>query len=1183
VPPGNTLTMTLIDFYRDPTHPADPVIQRKAGSNTGTVTVYYNFTGPAPTQPQGKVTQGGTTIVDWTNLTGIVNHPNDGFGILSGIPQGAGYLLHVRDGLQPGNAPTTSDGTVTWGVGVIVLMVGTTNMDRIVGGGATTNVVPGSALTEANYYTATPVHASLFDEFGWHAPSAATNYGPFSGSLFALMRILTAGLQTLYAKAVPVGVVVWTAPATNGLAAFTGPTGAQYLQTIAANGTAPGGIGMGSPGNYYGGDFEIILADHGEADIADTQTIYQQRLAAFYASMLATVLPFGRGQNNLYYGLCLPGTYTVPTQMLTIREAVIAYVRSVANPHVDLSGDLLDLANDGTYLNTAAGELRAMRRLLQGALQFLGCTTVGASGPQLGSFSISGTTVTFSVTHDGGTALQTATGGAPTGFAVNTKADFTGTTITPSSVTLVNSNTQIALALPGGTTFPVYVQYERALAPNVTNPIYDNVAYPSGTTGTDVEALGFPLQPTAGPITVQVVAGLTAEVLYNGVLTTYSTGQSHDMGDYTDPEGQFVQGNLLATYPGAPDLLTSDPAIPDFRVFFRSNKSGFAYDSVRFELGHATGTYANLLNMQVTIKRSGTVLHGPISYQCHFYHCGWLWESTPFPQRHTAASLISTNKLPYYDDRGNVGMGSVHDYVGTYGPMYMWGWPNNFGSTGESNYIGPVLEWQADWLIRGVNWNAVYGMCQEAYSLPFWFRDTDGRQADLSIHLDWQTRLKRGLLPTPAIQTSYAVGERQIALDVGHGPTAGFVPFLVTGDPYALEVTQMTANWSILEYSGGYGATPTSPSTIYMQEGRYRGWALRDALYAALATPSSSPASWLLPKSYFDTLIGRFATSMLAEFSGTDAGMVNWAIQVPLPAPKTGHAGQASGTFATPWQVFFEGYIVCLCYWYGYTAFGPVVRKIMTTLIKWFDGTTPGWYRGQISVPYNFTMMRNAQILLFDTVTSAWKPGDNKTVMVTATQVPPFDVICGGGDLPVVQTVVGFTPGTSYTMDIVNGNTVRETGVVVKRNAAGTGVTVTARPATTKVAWRAGDTFRGTVFTDWAEAFDYNYQIFNQDAFVQAGTGGVGSSYRETPDGNANQNAPPYDSPLYYGQGSSFWYPSYARAAYAMALRIGGALFSTAEIAGLQTCFDYLDSNIAAHHSHSPLYLKWIQHPTPHP
>jgi hypothetical protein len=194
------------------------------------------------------------------------------------------------------------------------------------------------------------------------------------------------------------------------------------------------------------------------------------------------------------------------------------YAASNSWPNVQVGWTTIDLpraSGDALHFDDTSGQQRrSMMRCIQSALKFLGASANGPSGapfsgrgPTINQTPVSrvGNVVTLAVVHEGGNAISTPSGGAPSGFLCNTAADFSGTSIACAAA-IVSGQIQVTLTSPS---YPCYLKYlggqigqANSCNPDISNPIYDNVTYPSGTSSPDTEARGLPLLPTYGAITV---------------------------------------------------------------------------------------------------------------------------------------------------------------------------------------------------------------------------------------------------------------------------------------------------------------------------------------------------------------------------------------------------------------------------------------------------------------------------------------------------------------------------------------------------------------------------------------------------------------------------------------------------------------------------------------------------------
>lgn len=521
---GATTGLTLVDFQSS-WATAKPVIQRKPGSIMGDVPVMFNFTGSAPAGIQARVVKsaGGAVVKDWTALSTITVLGQTGLGTLVDVPQGVGYLMQVRDGSQPANAPTISNGVQVWGVGVCILYDGQSNMVSTLNGGSYADIVPGTALSEFNYFASAGAVGSLWDGSGFHGPSNGSN-GPggssnapsLGGGTLSAMRIIANGLQTKYGYPVPVCLIL---QAFNGAAIasfFYNNAGGTFYTLLNSSGTTPGTIGFASPKNMIPGDFEGVVRHQGEANQSDSRASYFADLKTLYGGYLAAVAPHGRTAADLFFVPAVLGVYASQLGIEKIRGAVLdldAYARANNWPKVRAGWNCIDLdptdgGDSGLHFRDTNQPYakRSARRSTQAALFQLGCSSFSGLGPRLSATATrAGLVATLTVLHDGGSSVVTRAGGAPSGFYANTAADFSGTAIAVTASIVGNA---VQVTFPTGTVFPAYVKYmgnaiNSALSylPDISNAIYDNVQYPAGATGSDVFT-GLPLVPTPDSIAV---------------------------------------------------------------------------------------------------------------------------------------------------------------------------------------------------------------------------------------------------------------------------------------------------------------------------------------------------------------------------------------------------------------------------------------------------------------------------------------------------------------------------------------------------------------------------------------------------------------------------------------------------------------------------------------------------------
>lgn len=525
---GNSPTTLTLNDYQVSHANIKPIIQRSAGTTNGNVPVLFDFTGSTPSNIEGRIMQGATIIQNWISLANVTINGLSGLGYINTVPQGFGYTVQIRDGLQPANSATISNGTMNFGIGVVFMFAGQSNMV----GTLTANynqTVPGTGSGEYYYFTGGSVNGAIFDTNGWHSPSNGGN-GPSGtmgdttgGGICMFVRLLSTQLAVKYGKIVPVGIIPWAFGSTS-IAAFM-PAGIRYTSIFGNTGTASPNIGFASPKNIWAGDLEGMCWHQGEADQASSSASYQTSLNSLYQAYLTYVAQFGRSASQFLFAPAVLGNYTPANcpSIENMRAAVANFETTTAQTAARIGWTTIDLdtsfgSGGGLHFVQSADQFKSLKRALQTVYKFTGISTFSGRGPTINTTAArAGDVVTLSIVYDGGTSLAVRTGsGAPTGFYANTLANFSGTTIVP-TVALINSNTQVQLTFPGGTSYPVYIKYMGGLIgssavdgsgftascnPNITNCIYDNSSYPTNATGTDLEPLGLPLQPTVGAITI---------------------------------------------------------------------------------------------------------------------------------------------------------------------------------------------------------------------------------------------------------------------------------------------------------------------------------------------------------------------------------------------------------------------------------------------------------------------------------------------------------------------------------------------------------------------------------------------------------------------------------------------------------------------------------------------------------
>jgi len=461
---------------------------------------------------------------------------------------------------------------------------------------------------------------------------------------------------------------------------------------------------------------------------------------------------------------------------------------------------------------------------------------------------------------------------------------------------------------------------------------------------------------------------LTVIIAYNGVTTTLQETDGTELGDYNDPAGAFVQRCIKIT----------DSALPDFVVHVRPDRDG-TREEVVFELGRVRGDASIIMSdFTATVKRGDEVLcEWTIPDQ--WYRSRWRWQSAPRPVRRTVADLMAANLIPHYAEAlaTQTPASSVH----TYAPMGFAGITTMMGGTGERGDIGPMTEWQADYICTGRNLDTVLAQAEGCNSFPWWYRD-ETTNAPIDTFVELQASSYNSSSPNPYLFGDWRLNPdngdaiARIQCDTAHHPNLSYLPFLLTGDPYYLEGLHTIVNFNILSqpWNGRM-------FDIYFAI-RAHAWALRCAAEAALVTPETTP-DWMLPKSYFVRHLEDNRDWMLATYLGQTTRKVlpqiapealcalglDWLIGVDAHAAEgaavawqrfatteqsfgDNDEGPAApqGTYSQTYMSEFEAFVICWVVQMGFEDWRPIAEwKIRNTIAR-TDGTS-GWIRA-VSTPY---------------------------------------------------------------------------------------------------------------------------------------------------------------------------------------------------------------------------------------
>lgn len=476
------------------------------------------------------------------------------------------------------------------------------------------------------------------------------------------------------------------------------------------------------------------------------------------------------------------------------------------------------------------------------------------------------------------------------------------------------------------------------------------IGAPASTAVMDTPAV----DPGTGP--------MSAVVEYKGETYRYDEGTGTNLGDYIDPRKRFVQGCIRVTH----DLLP-------LTVFFRPDRGTNRVEAV-FELGRIWPKTppANLDAYKVTILRGGRVVH-TADVPRHLWFSRWRWQSSPRPITANISDLISSGLLPHYDNSVNNGTARPTRQQ-SYQIMELAGISRSMPMTGERDDIGPVTECQAEFICTGRQsaLATVLAQGEGAATLPWYFRDENTGAPLDAVHYanaDVYSR-ETGDPFIPQAKTG-------IQLDSAHEPAVAYLPFLLTGDPYHLETMQFQVTFNLLERPAKY--------RYFTGQVRAHAWSLRTLAQAATVVPDTTPR-WLLPRSYFRTLLGKQHDWMIAAFVNNTASPTATVFRTNEETFGSRDDGPLqAGTITSPWQDEFEAFILGWVVLMGHADWEPIHRWKIGSCIARTDGKS-GWNRGRCT-PYRMVLRAHENSPWVRTWSEAW----DLNVTVQGWQVPGPD------------------------------------------------------------------------------------------------------------------------------------------------------------------------------------------------
>lgn len=447
---------------------------------------------------------------------------------------------------------------------------------------------------------------------------------------------------------------------------------------------------------------------------------------------------------------------------------------------------------------------------------------------------------------------------------------------------------------------------------------------------------------------------LSVAITLEGKTLIFSAAAGKDLGDYRSP--RFVQRCIRTDHP--------DSALS---VFFRPDRDSDRIEIV-VELGRMWGKAnenAKHLGAYRAVIRKGSREVATVNVPRHWWFSRWRWQSAPRPIIVKGEDLIKAKLVPPYAASAAVAADAPEAAAKAVykQPMDSAGLQVGVGSTGERNEIGPVTEFQADYLITGRDSSlaALRAQAEAAASMPMHVRD-EQTHAPVDFFkypkLDWyyEDSGKPWVKGSEAIRDGKGDITCEWSLSASHDPALNYVPFLLTGDPYHLEELQFQGNRTL--GATNYHRSGSGLQIVYPGQTRSFAWSMRTMFQLAAVTPEQTP-SWLKPRAYWR----RIVSDNLTWFTKT-------YVNNPSPACSVFAAATRLDEVA-PWQEEFLAFCLGWGVMLGFEDWRKAFRWKLNSTLARTNGKS-GWPR-QWCTPY---FMEIAKVEPSDSLHAEGSPPD---------------------------------------------------------------------------------------------------------------------------------------------------------------------------------------------------------------
>jgi hypothetical protein len=242
----------------------------------------------------------------------------------------------------------------------------------------------------------------------------------------------------------------------------------------------------------------------------------------------------------------------------------------------------------------------------------------------------------------------------------------------------------------------------------------------------------------------------------------------------------------------------------------------------------------------------------------HWWLARWRWQSAPRPARRSLRDLIAMRAICPLSKAFLYGAKPVDRLIKWQGPMDTGGLSVGMAAPGERAEIGPITEYQAACLLDGSAQalTTIMTQAEAVGSMPIWARDeVTGALVDVYKVPDIGFLGGDPVIPQPPYpyNPDHSYNEFLFRMDVAHLPSAAYVPWLLTDDPYFYEGVEAIANYGVI-YGDYHRAIQKLPGLVYPGETRAWAWGMREPFRLGAFAPETPP-SWLRPRAYWKKIV----------------------------------------------------------------------------------------------------------------------------------------------------------------------------------------------------------------------------------------------------------------------------------------------------------------------------------------